>query len=69
MTQRTTAGESAGRGERKAAPDASARPSPAAGLRRGIPVDPRPLHKSARGVPGTLALVTMKHLFQLPFSW
>jgi hypothetical protein len=54
MTQPTTAGETAGRGERQAARDASALPSPAAGLRRGIPVDPRPPHKSAKGVPGTL---------------
>jgi len=54
MTQRTTAGETAGRGERKAARNASALPSTAAGLRRGIPVDPRPPHKSAECVPGSL---------------
>jgi hypothetical protein len=54
MTQRTTAGKTAGRGEREAARDAGALPSLATRLRRGIPVDPPCPHKSARAVPRTL---------------
>ena len=53
-------------GERKAARDASALPSPAAGLRRGIPVDPRSRHKSAKCVPGTLARARQRSADGLP---
>jgi len=69
MTQRTTAGEIAGLGECKAARDASALPSPAAGLRRGIPVDPRSRHKSAECVPGTFTFTKRRPRQNRGTSW